>query len=151
MRENLTTGELPFRKAYLGSIVDRIEVDDCKVRIIGRKDVLEQAVLASASASGVRSLSQNGAPDRCAGIQRFQRVKAPNPQTRPRCVSRAYGATPKPLRAGPPQIGKASLPMSRYEAWRVSVARRSDTFFRCESDHNGRVGHCDHTGVRWHT
>ena len=27
MREELTTGEVPFRKAYLGSIVDRIEVD----------------------------------------------------------------------------------------------------------------------------
>jgi hypothetical protein len=30
MRENLTTGEIPFRKAYLGSIVDRVEVDDSK-------------------------------------------------------------------------------------------------------------------------
>ena len=28
MREKLTTGEIPFRKAYLGSIVDRVEVDD---------------------------------------------------------------------------------------------------------------------------
>lgn len=28
MRERLTTGAVPFRKAYLGSIVDRIEVDD---------------------------------------------------------------------------------------------------------------------------
>jgi site-specific DNA recombinase len=55
MRENLTTAEIPFRKAYIGSIVDRIEVDDCKVRIIGRKDVLEQAVVAGASAPGVRS------------------------------------------------------------------------------------------------
>jgi site-specific DNA recombinase len=26
MREKLTTGEVPFRKAYLGSIVDRVEV-----------------------------------------------------------------------------------------------------------------------------
>jgi hypothetical protein len=52
MRENLTTGEIPFRKAYLGSIVDRIEVDDREVRILGRKDVLEQCVLASGGLMG---------------------------------------------------------------------------------------------------
>ena len=28
MREKLTTGAVPFRKAYLGSIIDRVEVDD---------------------------------------------------------------------------------------------------------------------------
>jgi site-specific DNA recombinase len=47
MREKLTTGEAPFRKAYLGSIVDRIEVDDREIRIVSRKDVLEQAVQAN--------------------------------------------------------------------------------------------------------
>ena len=47
MRERLTTGEVPFRKAYIGSIVDRIEVDDTQVRIMGRKEVLEQAVRSS--------------------------------------------------------------------------------------------------------
>jgi site-specific DNA recombinase len=36
-----------MREAYLGSIVDRVEVDDCEIRIVGRKDVLEQAVLAN--------------------------------------------------------------------------------------------------------
>jgi DNA invertase Pin-like site-specific DNA recombinase len=46
MRENLTTGEILFRKTYLGSIVDRVEVDDNEIRIVGRKDVLERAVLA---------------------------------------------------------------------------------------------------------
>ena len=47
MRERLTTGEVPFRKAYIGSIVDRIEVDDTQLRIMGRKEVLEQAVRSS--------------------------------------------------------------------------------------------------------
>ena len=46
MREKLSGGEIPFRKAYIRSIVDRIEVDDRCIRIMGRKDVLEQAVLA---------------------------------------------------------------------------------------------------------
>ena len=56
MREKLTTGDAPFRKAYLGAIVDRIEVDDYVVRIVGRKDVLEQAVLANGGpVPGVRS------------------------------------------------------------------------------------------------
>lgn len=49
MRERLTTGEVPFRKAYIGSIIDRIEVDDAQVRIIGRKEVLEQTVRSSGS------------------------------------------------------------------------------------------------------
>lgn len=56
MREKLTTGEVPFRKAYLGSLIDRVEVDDREIRIVGRKDVLEQTVLANgAPAPGVRS------------------------------------------------------------------------------------------------
>lgn len=44
MRDNVTNGEVPFRKAYIRSLVDRIEVDDHVVRIIGDKATLEQAV-----------------------------------------------------------------------------------------------------------
>lgn len=56
MRERLTTGDVQFRKAYLGAIVDRVEVDDHQIRIFGRKDVLEQAVMAGGGpAGGVRS------------------------------------------------------------------------------------------------
>jgi hypothetical protein len=47
MRENLTTGEIPFRKAYLKSLLERVEVDDREIRIFGRKDVLEQCVIAN--------------------------------------------------------------------------------------------------------
>ncbi len=60
MREKLTSGEIPFRKAYIGSIVDRIEIDDHQVRILGRKDVLEQAVMANGGpVPGVRSFVRN--------------------------------------------------------------------------------------------
>ena len=45
MRENLSTGSVPFRKAYLQSFIASIEVDDHKVRIRGSKDLLEKAVL----------------------------------------------------------------------------------------------------------
>ena len=55
MRENLTTGSTPFRKAYLHSLIDVIEVDDERVRIKGSKDVLERAVLAGGSVTEPRS------------------------------------------------------------------------------------------------
>jgi site-specific DNA recombinase len=55
MRENLTTGSTPFRKAYLRSLIDVIEVDDTQIRIKGSKEVLERAVLASRSAAQPRS------------------------------------------------------------------------------------------------
>ncbi|MET0652605.1 MAG: hypothetical protein ABWY63_08810 [Hyphomicrobiaceae bacterium] len=59
MREKQTTGDVPFRKAYLGSILDRVEVDDHAIRSVGRKDVLEQAVLAGGgSVLPVRSLAR---------------------------------------------------------------------------------------------
>src|ERR1700730_814300 len=47
MRANFTAGSVPFRKAYLRSLIDVIEVDDRQVRIKGTKEVLEKAVLAS--------------------------------------------------------------------------------------------------------
>ena len=47
MRENFSTGSVPFRKAYLRSLIDVIEVDDHQIRIKGSKDLLEEAVLAS--------------------------------------------------------------------------------------------------------
>jgi hypothetical protein len=37
---------VPFRKAYLQSLIDVIEVDDHQIRIKGTKDLLEKAVLA---------------------------------------------------------------------------------------------------------
>jgi site-specific DNA recombinase len=46
MRENLTSGSVPFRKAYLRSLVDVIEIDDAQIRIKGSKDALERVILA---------------------------------------------------------------------------------------------------------
>jgi hypothetical protein len=36
----------PFRKAYLKSLIDDIEVDNDQIRIKGDRDMLEQVVLA---------------------------------------------------------------------------------------------------------
>lgn len=54
-RSNLTTGSTAFRKAYLQSIIDVVEVDDAQICIKGSTHVLEQAVLASRTCTtGVR-------------------------------------------------------------------------------------------------
>jgi site-specific DNA recombinase len=47
MCENFSSGSVPFRKAYLQSFINVIEIDDHQVRIKGSKDLLEKAVLAS--------------------------------------------------------------------------------------------------------
>src|SRR5262252_7536021 len=52
MRENFSTGSVPFRKAYLRSLIDVIEIDDDQIRIKGSKDLLEKAVLASRNGQG---------------------------------------------------------------------------------------------------
>jgi site-specific DNA recombinase len=46
MRGTLTDGSIAFRKAYLQSVIDVIEVDDNVIRIKGDKDLLEKAILA---------------------------------------------------------------------------------------------------------
>jgi hypothetical protein len=65
MRERITEGETPFRKAYLRSIVDAIEVDDKVICIYGSKTSLEQAVIGGEQIGRVFAvLYANGAPDR---------------------------------------------------------------------------------------
>jgi site-specific DNA recombinase len=46
MRDRFSAGSVPFRKAYLQSIIDVVEVDSHQIRIKGSKDVLERAILA---------------------------------------------------------------------------------------------------------
>lgn len=55
MRDSIATGAIPFRKAYLQAVIDRIEVDDDVVRIVGNTATLEQAIAGGATSSnGVR-------------------------------------------------------------------------------------------------
>jgi hypothetical protein len=54
MREKFTAGSVPFRKAYLQSLIDVVEVDDNQVRVKGSKEVLERAVLAGKAAELIR-------------------------------------------------------------------------------------------------
>lgn len=58
MRENITTGIIPFRKTYIRSVVDRIEVGTDLVRIVGDIGKLEKAVTGKFNtAAGVRSFA----------------------------------------------------------------------------------------------
>ena len=69
MRENLTNGSIPFRKAYLRTLIDVIEVDDKQIRIKGSKDELERAVLASRPGPNrVRRSVRSGAPDTISNV-----------------------------------------------------------------------------------
>jgi hypothetical protein len=56
MRDNITSGPIPFRKAYIASVVGRVEVDDRAIRIVGDKATLEQ-VIAGKETAGPRSLA----------------------------------------------------------------------------------------------
>ena len=51
MRSNVLTGDTPFRRAYIRSVIDQVEVDDDEIRIWGRKGVLERLVAASGGGS----------------------------------------------------------------------------------------------------
>ncbi|MER2533593.1 MAG: recombinase family protein [Rhizobiaceae bacterium] len=45
MRANVLEGETPFRRAYIRSVIDNVEVDDRQIRIRGRRNVLERLVM----------------------------------------------------------------------------------------------------------
>jgi hypothetical protein len=63
LREKLCFREIPMRKAYLSSIVDRVEVNDGPVHIMGPKDAIGQGVRLAANASNVvRSFIRDGSP-----------------------------------------------------------------------------------------
>ncbi|MGB3540068.1 MAG: recombinase family protein [Mesorhizobium sp.] len=56
MRTNVLTGDTPFRRAYIRSVIDQVEVDDSEIRIIGRKSTLERLVMGGGAApAGVPS------------------------------------------------------------------------------------------------
>lgn len=45
LRKNLERGPVESRRAYLRAVIDTIEIDDAEIRIHGRRDRLEQAIL----------------------------------------------------------------------------------------------------------
>lgn len=51
MRENIAAGPIPFRKAYIKSVVDRVEVDDHAIRIVGDKATLENVIAGDQTAN----------------------------------------------------------------------------------------------------
>lgn len=47
METNLTSGDVPFRKAYLASVIDRIDVASDSIRIIGKHNRLKRSLLSA--------------------------------------------------------------------------------------------------------
>ncbi len=56
MRDNVLSGDTAFRRAWLRSVIDKVEVDDTEIRIHGRRSVLERLVMGGGAApAGVPS------------------------------------------------------------------------------------------------
>jgi hypothetical protein len=56
MRDNVLSGDTAFRRAWLRSVIDKVEVDDAEIRIHGRRTVLERLVMGGGAApAGVPS------------------------------------------------------------------------------------------------
>jgi site-specific DNA recombinase len=65
MRAKILEGDTPFRRAYIRSVIDQVEVGDTEIRIIGRRIVLERLVMGgSAAPAGVPSFVRNWRPGR---------------------------------------------------------------------------------------
>lgn len=50
MRDNVLSGDTAFRRAWLRSVIDKVEVDDTEIRIHGRRTVLERLVMGGGAA-----------------------------------------------------------------------------------------------------
>lgn len=56
MRTNVLSSDTSFRRAYIRSAIDEVEVDDAEIRIHGRRAVLERLVMGGgATPAGVPS------------------------------------------------------------------------------------------------
>jgi site-specific DNA recombinase len=60
MRENIRCGDVPFRKAYLRSVIERVEVDDAIIRIVGDTATLEQVIADHAGSAATDTSSSFG-------------------------------------------------------------------------------------------
>ncbi len=55
LRELLVSEETPARKAWLRALLDRVEVDEHEIRVIGSTEALHAAIAANAVGQNVRS------------------------------------------------------------------------------------------------
>lgn len=56
MRQNVLTGDTPFRRAHIRSVIDQVEVPDAEIRIVGRRTDLERLMIGGGAApAGVPS------------------------------------------------------------------------------------------------
>ncbi len=129
MRERITEGETPFRKAYLRAIVDAIEAGDKVIRIHGSKASFEQAVIAGERiGKGVRSFVRKwrslGDSNPC-----FRRERAASWAARrrePKALERFYNASPGAASAvwpsyaiNPPRGQRPGTAIRRLAKWQL--------------------------------
>jgi site-specific DNA recombinase len=50
MRVKVLSADTAFRRAYLRTVIDKVEVDDTEIRILGRRDVIERLVMGGETA-----------------------------------------------------------------------------------------------------
>jgi site-specific DNA recombinase len=75
MRSNILTGDTPFQRAYLRSVIGQVEVDDAEIRIIGRKTVLERLVMGGGATPA-------GVPSFVPKWRAPEEIRTPDPQIR---------------------------------------------------------------------
>jgi site-specific DNA recombinase len=67
MRNNILAGDTPFRRAYIRSVIDQVEVDDAEIRIVG---VLERLVMGGGAApAGVPSFGPKWLPEQDSNLR----------------------------------------------------------------------------------
>ena len=77
MRENITSGDIPFRKAYIQAVVDQVQVGDREVKIIGSNAAIHQTM--------------TGGKKFLPGVRSFERKWRASSATGPRSASSATG------------------------------------------------------------
>ena len=108
MRQRIQEGDMPARKAWLTSIIDRIEVDAGTIRLFGRKDVLEQCIIAGTATTPTASSHF------CSGVARPEGFEPPTPRFVVWCsIQLSYGRMPMAAQTRPLLSGCASQTPTR--------------------------------------
>jgi DNA invertase Pin-like site-specific DNA recombinase len=128
MLENVASGAIPLRKAYIQSVVDRIEVDDGLIRIVGDKSTLEQAVAGRVMASGgVRRRVPKWRARRDSNLWPLLRGRRSLEPPAPAMRKRAPRSEPLPILSGGVHGKRRHSFIAGARRWRCSSRRFGST------------------------
>ena len=118
LRLKLLDGPIAMRKAYLQTIVDRIEVDDQEIRVFGRKDrLLNQLV--------------SGRPKPSSKVLSFGRQWRPQGDSNP-CYRRERAVSWASRRWGP-RWGAGTMPRVKRQAGAASAMKKPADTLPCQN------------------